>query len=220
MVQLMLCNCTQISMGVRESVFRSSLHLFNLVAGWSTGERGQVFVWNTVSNSDVIYHSVRLQTLADLNEINGQAGWGNVYYAIKSVSDSYLSLFRPSQSMIQGSNVTYEIAGRNVARGMFQLQGVLDNQEIATPLASDIDAVDPVIALSTDLGTILATQDPVVWTVGHITDPAISYTDTSGVITQRGLYYKSQYSDDGTLVSGGIPCGDDAFNVTNRSLTS
>ena len=113
--------------------------------------------------------------------------------------------------MTQGDNVTYNIAGHSVPRSMFQLQGMLDNQEVTGPLAIDVE--DPVFALSTDLGTIQATQSPVVWTVGHVTDPAISYTDTSGVTTQRSLYYKSQYSDDGTLVSGGIPWGDDVFNV-------
>jgi len=214
----MLCNCTQMSAGVRESVFRSQSSLFNLVAEWSSGDRSQMVIWNTVSNSDVIYHSVRRQKLAVFDEVSGQAEWGNLYYAIKSVSIRYLGLFRSSQSMTQGDNVTYNIAGHNVTRNMFRLQGVLDNQEITGPLAIDVE--DPVFALSTDLGTIQATQSPVVWTVGHITDPAISYTDTSGVTTQRSLYYKSQYSDDGALVSGGLPWGDDVFKFTNRSLTS
>ena len=218
MVQLMLCNCIQMSTGVRKSFFRSQSWLFNLVAEWSSGDRSQMVTWNTVSNSDVIYHSIRLQKLAVFNEVNDRAQWGNLYYAIKPVSNSYLGFFRPSQSMTQGDNVTYNIAGHSVPRSMFQLQGVLDNQEVTGPLAIDVE--DPVFALSTDLGTIQATQSPVVWTVGHITDPAISYTDTSGVTTQRSLYYKSQYSDDGTLVSGGISSGDYVFKFTNRSLTS
>lgn len=95
MVQLMLCNCTQMSTGVRESVFRSQLCLFNLVAEWSSGDRSQMVTWNTVSNSDVIYHSVRLQKLVVFNEVSDRAEWGNLYYAIKPVSSSYLGFFVP-----------------------------------------------------------------------------------------------------------------------------
>jgi hypothetical protein len=55
----------------------------------------------------------------------------------------------------------------------------------------------PVFGISRDLGTVMATQAPVVWTVGYTTDPAINYTDLSGAPpTSRSLYYKTQYPDD------------------------
>ena len=97
MVQVMLCNCTQLSAGVRESVFRSQLCLFNLVAEWTSGGRSQMVTWNTVSNSDVIYHwhIIRRQKLAVFNEVSDRVEWENLYYAIKPVSNSYLGLFRP-----------------------------------------------------------------------------------------------------------------------------
>ena len=76
-----------------------------------------------------------------------------------------------------------------------------------------ISAQLPVFALSWDLGTILATQAPLVWTIGYTTDPAINYTDPSGnPMTKRSSYYKSQYSDDETLVSVGFHLGDDVSN--------
>jgi Domain of unknown function (DUF5127) len=68
-----------------------------------------------------------------------------------------------------------------------------------------INAQFPVFAISQNLGNIQATQTPVVWTVGYITDPAVNYTDLSGAPpTQRSLYFKSQYSDDASLVSANI----------------
>ncbi len=63
-----------------------------------------------------------------------------------------------------------------------------------------------VFALSRDLGTIQATQDPIVWVVGYTTDLVINYTDLSGTPPQqRSSYYKIQYpargySDDESLV--------------------
>ena len=107
--------------------------------------------------------------------------------------------------------ITYKIAADNISRGMFQYEGVLDNQ-VDTNFRA-ISAQLPVFALSCDLGTILATQTPFVWTIGYITDPAINYTDPSGnPVTKRSSYYKSQYSDDETLVSVDFPLDDDVSN--------
>jgi hypothetical protein len=58
-------------------------------------------------------------------------------------------------------------------------------------------------AISRDMGTIQATQDPIVWAIGYTTDPAISYANQSdSSVQQRRPYYKSQYTDDESLV----PC--------------
>jgi len=112
--------------------------------------------------------------------------------------------------MEQG-NITYKIAADNVSRGLFQDEGLLDNQ-VDTNFRA-ISAQLPVFAISCDLGTILATQTPFVWTIGYTTDPAINYTDPSGnPMTKRSSYYKSQYSDDEALVSVGFPLGDDVSN--------
>jgi hypothetical protein len=71
---------------------------------------------------------------------------------------------------------------------------VLNGQQDPKPRAiSDQFAV---FAISRDLGTVKATQAPVVWAVGYTTDPAINYTDLS-----RSLYYKTQYSNDEALAS-------------------
>jgi len=108
-------------------------------------------------------------------------------------------------------NITCKVAADNVSRSMFQYEGLLDNQ-----MDTDFRAISaqlPVFALSWDLGTILATQAPLVWTIGYTTDPAINYTDPSGnPMTKRSSYYKSQYSDDETLVSVGFHLGDDVSN--------
>jgi hypothetical protein len=101
---------------------------------------------------------------------------------------------------MQGNNVTYKIAADQISRGQFAHNGSLDDQQESNFRAiSDQFAV---FAISRDLGTIQATQAPVVWTVGYTTDPAVNYTDLSGAsVTHRSLYYKSQYSNDEALAS-------------------
>ena len=65
------------------------------------------------------------------------------------------------------------------------------------PTSRAINDSFPVFAISRDLGTVEATQAPVVWTVGYTTDPAINYTDLSSAPPIfRSLYYKTRYSND------------------------
>ena len=104
---------------------------------------------------------------------------------------------------IQGNNVTYKIAQDIISRGSFVANGTLDNQ--VDTAFRDINFQFAVFAISCDLGTIQATQAPVVWTIGYTTEPAIQYSDLSGAPpTNRSLYYKLQYFDDPSLVSVGI----------------
>ena len=101
---------------------------------------------------------------------------------------------------MQGGNVTYQIASDANSRGNFTRNGVLNGQQ--DPQSRAISNNFAVFAISRDLGTVKATQAPVVWTVGYTTDPAINYTDLSGAPpVSRNLYYKTQYSNDEALAS-------------------
>ena len=75
----------------------------------------------------------------------------------------------------------------------------MDNQ--TDPNFRTISPNFTVWGIASNLGTIKETQDPVVWAVGFVTDPAVNYTDLSGASEQRGLVYKTQYSDETSLVS-------------------
>lgn len=43
-------------------------------------------------------------------------------------------------------------------------------------------------AFSVDFGTVSATQEPVVWAVGHVRDPSIQYSLSGDVTSLRPLY--------------------------------
>ncbi|KAI9513396.1 hypothetical protein F5148DRAFT_1006486 [Russula earlei] len=174
-----------------------TVQVYSDVSGeWNSGNRGDMIFWGATANNNVIYHKVNLQTPTMFDEISNQAEWGSLYYAMK-----------------QGNNVTYKIAADDTSRGLFLLNGVLDNQ-VDTVFRAINDRF-AVFAISRDLGTIQSTQDPVVWTVGFTPDPAINYTDPSGAPpTQRNLYYKSKYSDDGTLI---VDFLNDFSNASSRA---
>ncbi|KAI9447112.1 hypothetical protein BJY52DRAFT_375069 [Lactarius psammicola] len=167
----------------------------HLSAEWMSADRTQVIVWNTITNSDVVYHSVRLQNPAVFNEITTQQEWGTLHYAMKS-----------------GGEITYKIAPDSVVIDLFQRSGLLDNQTDTN--FRPINDHWSVFGISRDLGTIQATQDPIVWTIGFITDPAINYTDLSGAAQQRSLFYKTRYSDDTSLI---VDFLNDFANASSRA---
>ncbi|KAH8981399.1 hypothetical protein EDB86DRAFT_3131654 [Lactarius hatsudake] len=136
----------------------------------------------------VVYHTVNLQNPAVFNEINNMAEWGSFYYAMKS-----LKIQSPATFFVQN--------------------GSLDNQNGSVFRA--INDKFAVFAISRDLGTIQATADPVVWTVGLTMDQVINYTDISGAAPRpRSLFYKTQYSNDTSLI---VDFLDDFANAYSRA---
>lgn len=125
---------------------------------------------------------------------------------------------------MQGDNVTYDIASDADSRDSFAQYGLLNDQQ--DPNIRPVSDNFAVFAISRDLGSIKATQAPVVWAIGYTTDPAISYTDLSDAPpTSRRLYYETKYSDDGNSDDGklvsthAISYVDDPSKIMSRSLT-
>ncbi|KAI9433020.1 hypothetical protein H4582DRAFT_1820406 [Lactarius indigo] len=174
-----------------------NVQVYSDISGeWNSGDRSHVIRWSATSASDLVYHTVNLQNPVVFNEISNQAEWGSAYYAMKSAN-----------------NVTFKIAQDTISRGLFVLNGVLDNQ--TDPNFRSIANNFAVFAISRDLGTIQATNDPIVWTVGFTLDPPINYTDPSGAAPrQRSLFYKTRYSSDTSLI---VDFLDDFANASSRA---
>jgi len=89
------------SLGVRQIVLRVMSRLVDITAEWTSGNRTQHIQSYMTSNTDVIYHAVSLRNPTVFGEVDVQAEWGTLYYAMKSVSDSGPSLFvLPTWSMV------------------------------------------------------------------------------------------------------------------------
>jgi hypothetical protein len=124
-------------------------------------------------------------------------------------------LFSYSRSLVQGDNVTYQIASDADSRGNFTRNGKSNGQLDLNPRPISDNFVS---AISRDLGSIQATNHPVVWAIGYTTDSAINYTDLSGTPPMsRSPYYKTQYSNDEELASiYGNSRGDNISNIKGQ----
>ncbi|KAH8997908.1 hypothetical protein EDB92DRAFT_1305914 [Lactarius akahatsu] len=174
-----------------------AVQVYSDVSGeWLSADRSREIRWSTTAINNVIYHMAQLKNPAVFNEIGTQAEWGTLYYAIGS-----------------GGENTFKTGLDADCRGLFQLRETLDN--LTDPNYRAISPDFPVFALSRDLGIIQATKDPVVWTVGFTTDPAIQYTDPSADAPwDRRLFYRIQYPDDTSLVPDFL---NDFANASSRA---
>jgi len=158
----------------------------HLGAEWLSTDWNQVIIWSAEVDvgGDVISLMAQLKNPAPFNEIATQAEWGTLNLAMKS-----------------SGGITYMIGENTISHALFKLNGTLNNQTNVNFGSVNSSPSPTTFSIARDLGTIKATQDPVVWAVGFITDPAINYTDLSGASQQRSLFYKTQYSDHTSLVS-------------------
>lgn len=58
--------------------------------------------------------------------------------------------------------------------------------------------------------------DPVVWAIGYTREPAVQMSTIEGTISQRSLYYQSNFSDDASLVSSFLS---DYSSASQRATT-
>lgn len=98
------------------------------------------------------------------------------------------------------SSVTYQTGQDVVVRAQFINNGVLANTE-----DTNFRAVSdnwPVFAFAHDLDTVSTTATvPVIYTVGHVRDPAIQYIVANDVYQPRSIYFWSAYSSIADLIS-------------------
>ncbi|KAI9430127.1 hypothetical protein H4582DRAFT_2133831 [Lactarius indigo] len=121
--------------------------------------------------------------------------WGTLHYAMKS-----------------GGNITYKTARDLVPMNYSILMGCWTTKRtrIFVPSLPTTQFL-PYQAIS---APSKATQDPVVWAVGYIVDPAINYIDPYGVTHQRSLFYKTRYLDDTSLI---VDFLNDFANASSRA---
>lgn len=93
---------------------------------------------------------------------------------------------------LQTLSATYQTGIDVDVRTQFVQNGKLANTEDTNFRA--IDDNWPVFAFAHDLGTVSSATAPVVYSVGHIRDPAIQYIIAGGALQDRSTYFWSTYS--------------------------
>jgi hypothetical protein len=88
-------------------------------------------------------------------------------------------------------NTTYQTAADVVARAQFINNGYLLNTQDTNFRA--IQNSWPVFALAQDFGTVTTSTSPVVFTIGHVRNPAIEYIIANDMIQFRSIYSLSYF---------------------------
>ncbi|KAH9005340.1 hypothetical protein EDB86DRAFT_2796191 [Lactarius hatsudake] len=170
----------------------------DLSATWVSGNQSQEVLWTGIGDDSVIGHQVKRQNPTSSDRVSANTDWGTLHHFMK-----------------KGDKITWKVGESTVPRHSFLQDGVLDNAGVAPYLPTNyLIPNSTVFAMSRDLGTIQATQDPIIWVVGYTTDPVINYTDPSGIPQRRSSVYKIQYSDDRFLVADFM---NDFANASSRA---
>ncbi|KAF8883844.1 hypothetical protein BD779DRAFT_813306 [Infundibulicybe gibba] len=171
----------------------------DISAEWASGDNGTEVTWSTTPGDDLVFHKVQRTSPLPMQEINDQAEDVTVYYA-----------------MANGPNMTWQTGQDLILRGQFNsnlTSGRLNNTE-----DKDFRVISsnwPVFALSMDLGSVSEISTPVVWALGLVRDPTISYGLGDGSIQSRSSFFWTQYSTIGDAIGAFV---EDFPNARQRAI--
>ena len=143
---------------------RTSLYV-DVSGEWCSGDSGTQITWEEVAHTSAGLSLISLTSTPavpqPLHEINETAAWGTVLWSTPT---------RPG--------LTWQIGQDAVVRARAVSQGSLDGTvDQAKPRA--INDRWPVFAFNLDLGSVNPATDPIVLSMGHVREPAISYLGES-----------------------------------------
>lgn len=152
----------------------------DISAEWVSGDTSLVANWTT-STGSILTHQVQLAVPSEFSEVSDHTQYGSAFY-----------------STISTDRTTYQTGADVTVRAQFISNGVLPNTKDTNFRAVSVNW--PVFALASDLGSISSPTEPLVFAIGHIRDPAISYIVANNGHQDRSLYFWSQYSDAASLI--------------------
>ena len=134
---------------------------FDVSGEWCSGDSGTQITWDEVAHTSAGVSLISLTSTPaapqPLHEINETAAWGTVLWSTPT---------RPG--------LTWQIGQDAVVRAQAVSKGSLDGTvDQAKPRA--INDRWPVFAFNLDLGSVNRTTDPVVLSIGHVRELALSY---------------------------------------------
>ncbi|OBZ70065.1 hypothetical protein A0H81_09936 [Grifola frondosa] len=153
----------------------------DISAEWISGDDTLTANWTTTVG-DIITHQVQLVNQTTFGEVADHIQQGSAYYSTQGLSGT-----------------TYQSGEDIILRAQF-----INNSKLLNTQDSEFRAVSdrwPVFAFAVDLGNVLDTSQPVVFSVGHIRDPAIEYIVANGATQLRSSYFRTRFSSVGDAIS-------------------
>lgn len=99
----------------------------------------------------------------------------------------------------QTVGATFQTGQDNAVRSQF-----INNGKLSGTKDTNFRAIQdnwPVFALAHDLGSVTGPSTPVLYSVGHIRDPAVQYITANNGRQDRSLYFWTAYSSPSAVVS-------------------
>ncbi|TFK45401.1 DUF1793-domain-containing protein [Heliocybe sulcata] len=165
----------------------------DISAEWITSNDSLVANWNTTTG-DVLIHEVQLANESVFAELSDRAQYGSAYY-----------------STLNANGVTYQTGEDTTVRGQFIANGTLLNTQ-----DTEFRAVSdrwPVFGFAHDLGTVKDATGPILFSVGHVRDPAVEYIVAGNALQNRSLYFWSQYPTVDAAITDFMADYDNALSV-------
>ncbi|KAF8485559.1 DUF1793-domain-containing protein [Gautieria morchelliformis] len=159
----------------------------DISAEWVSGDNSLAVNWTTATEGDIITHQVQLENQQVFTEVADHTQYGAAYYSTPR---------SPSTTFQSGQDI--------VVRGTFTTNGtLLDTQDTAFRAISNNW---PVFGLARDLGFITSnTAFPVVFSVGHVRDPAIQYIVAGGEFQDRSSFFFTKYASATEAIAAFLP---------------
>lgn len=154
----------------------------DISAEWVSGDNSLNVKWNSTTTGSILTHQVQLADPAVLTEINDHTQYGSAFYSTPNIEGA-----------------TFQTGADVAVRAQF-----INNGKLANTLDTNFRAISnnwPVFGLAHDLGTITSATTPVVFSVGHIRDPALTYIIAGGGTQNRNLYFLSKFPTSAAVVS-------------------
>ncbi|KAI0650359.1 DUF1793-domain-containing protein [Trametes meyenii] len=154
----------------------------DISAEWVTGDNSLTANWTTTTGS-VLTHQVQLASQSEFSEIGDHIQQGSAYH-----------------STLNTAGATFQTGEDVVVRAQFINNGKLANtQDTAFRAVSDRW---PVFAFAHDLGAVgRGATAPVVFSVGHVRDPAIQYIVANNGRQSRSLFFWTRFSTVASAIS-------------------
>ncbi|EPS95242.1 hypothetical protein FOMPIDRAFT_1054402 [Fomitopsis schrenkii] len=152
------------------------IQLYADISGeWASGNRSLEMEWSTPTQIDgILYHQLQVTQSVPFEEYRQQATDGSAYHAM---------------ALVEG--ISWQTCADVVCRTEFATNGTLDSSK--NNMTSRGITVDfPVFPIAVDLGNVTTSAAPIVWAVGYVRDPSISYA-LGGQTEQLRPYYTTQY---------------------------
>lgn len=147
----------------------------DISAEWVTGDDSLEATWSSSTSGSIFTHQTQLQVQPLYTEISDHIQQGSAYYSTANTD-----------------SLTYQTGQDVVVRAQFINNGKLANTEDTDYRAVSNDW--PVFAFAKNLGTVTSTAtSPVVFTIGHVRDPAIQYITANDVMQARSVYFWTSF---------------------------